>query len=153
MKPADYITLCNGMAGVLAILFIRTGNIPYAAGALIAAVLLDYADGFVAKKTKPTKFGMHLDALADMISFGVAPVAIMFVVVVNTWVVVLAGIVFVAAGMYRLARFQTKNSYQGMPITVNGVVVPLLLLTNVSLLPLYFLLASCLMVSTFRWSR
>jgi len=159
MKPADYFSIGNGLAGVLAILFIRTGNIPYAAYALIVAVLFDYTDGFVAKRGKTTKFGMHLDSLADMISFGVAPVAIMYVVVVNTPFVIFSSLVFVAAGMYRLARFQTKKSYQGMPITLNGVFVPIILLidtfhtTVVWYLPLYFCVAAILMVSTFKWNR
>jgi CDP-diacylglycerol--serine O-phosphatidyltransferase len=76
--------------------------------AIMFAMFFDAADGRVARLTRTqSDFGVQLDSLADLISFGVAPALL-----VNRWSLhhlgelgLLLSFVFVAAGACRLARF------------------------------------------------
>jgi CDP-diacylglycerol--serine O-phosphatidyltransferase len=89
------------------------------------AMVLDTFDGFVARLTKSnTAFGVELDSLADVVSFGLAPAILAF-----SWGLWplrrlgwAAGFIFVTAAAMRLARFniQTatvtdKRYFVGMP--------------------------------------
>jgi len=83
-------------------------------------------DGRVARWTKTTsRFGVEIDSLADLVSFGVAPAILIFQVVLhslNTPGMVIA-LFFVLAGALRLARFNVKTlddvsvqHFVGLPI-------------------------------------
>lgn len=75
---------------------------------ILFAMLFDALDGRVARMTRTeSAFGLQLDSLADLVSFGVAPA-----VLVYQWALhrlglagVLGGFVFAACGAIRLARF------------------------------------------------
>lgn len=107
------------------------GDYYRAAILIVFAMLFDMFDGRVARMTKTqSEFGLQLDSLADVISFGVAPA-----VLVYNWSLKQMGtvgffvsFVYVAAGAIRLARFNvmamsmqttTKGSskyFLGLPI-------------------------------------
>jgi len=93
---------------------------------IIVAALIDRFDGKIARKLNASsELGKELDSLSDLISFGVAPSVI-------TWVLSFSGfgilgyllcLVFPIAGAYRLARFNVTvfdNIYTGVPITIAG---------------------------------
>jgi len=75
------ITLGNGICGMLAVgrtgLGMADGRAVYfqqAAWLILAAMIFDALDGFVARMTRTASpFGAQLDSLCDLISFGVAP--------------------------------------------------------------------------------
>jgi CDP-diacylglycerol--serine O-phosphatidyltransferase len=77
------------------------------------AMILDTLDGFFARLTNSTSaFGVELDSLADMVSFGLAPAILAF-----TWGLWplqrlgwAAGFLFVAAAAMRLARFNVQSA-------------------------------------------
>ncbi len=87
-----------------------------AAVLLIFAMLFDLLDGRVARLTKTeSAFGLQLDSLADMISFGVAPA-----ILVYQWVLyrhplpgLIVAFMFVACAAARLARFNVLSSAPG----------------------------------------
>ena len=154
---ADVITLGNGIAGLASILFAISGKFEIAASLMLLAVVLDFLDGKVARMLKQQhEFGKELDSLADTISFGVAP-AIFGYGLIQTKVAMVAFIIFVFCGVLRLARYNILadagvNGFIGMPITVNGIIVPLafFLGMGVQYYPYLYLLLSFLMVSTIR---
>jgi len=84
-----------------------------AAVLLIFAMFFDLMDGRVARLTKTqSAFGLQLDSLADVVSFGVAPALL-----VHQWVLhrqpvlgLLASFSFVACAAIRLARFNVLSS-------------------------------------------
>lgn len=84
-----------------------------AAVLLIFAMFFDLMDGRVARLTKTqSAFGLQLDSLADVISFGVAPALL-----VHQWVLyrqpvlgLLAAFTYVACAAIRLARFNVLSS-------------------------------------------
>jgi len=103
------------------------------AGALIlAAGFFDGIDGKVARLTKTTtRFGLELDSLADVISFGVAPALLIYIWALAPygrigWV---SAFVFVACGALRLARFNVQSGnidpkrFNGLPIPAGAAMV------------------------------
>lgn len=89
---ANIITGFNLMFGVASIIFTFSGRLEWAVLAIIAGALCDFLDGFVARLLKqPSELGKQLDSLADMITFGVAPGVIVFVLLIisGAWDIIL----------------------------------------------------------------
>jgi CDP-diacylglycerol--serine O-phosphatidyltransferase len=79
---------------------------------LVYALFFDMLDGRVARLTKTqSAFGLQIDSLADVISFGVAPALLVYkwsLVQKGTFGLVVA-FTFAAAGAVRLARFNVLS--------------------------------------------
>jgi len=132
----NFLTLLNLALGFLAIVFSFNQNFNLAATLILVAVVLDFLDGKIAKFFKlESELGVQLDSLADLVSFGVAPAVMMYALFQNSSLLVIA-VLYVLASAFRLARFNTmKNEvegYLGMPITVNGLIFPILYFVNAS---------------------
>lgn len=83
---------------------------------LIFSMLFDLMDGRVARLTKTqSAFGLQIDSLADVISFGVAPALLVYQWVLNRLPVagLLTAFMFVACAAIRLARFNVISSGEG----------------------------------------
>jgi CDP-diacylglycerol---serine O-phosphatidyltransferase len=103
-----------------------------AAALILAAGFFDGIDGRVARLTKTTsRFGLELDSLADVISFGVAPAVLMYIWALSPygrvgWV---TAFVFVSCGALRLARFNVQvgtidpKRFNGLPVPAAAAVV------------------------------
>jgi CDP-diacylglycerol--serine O-phosphatidyltransferase len=158
LKLADIFTLVNVVFGLLAILFVINENYIFAISSLFLAVIADYADGKLAKKLKQQNtFGKELDSLADTISFGVAP-AIFGFSLIQTPLAIASFTIFLFCGILRLARYNimdTPDSYEGMPITLNGIIIPALFLFKmpVDFYPYIYILLGILMVSNIRFRK
>ena len=69
----------NLAAGVMSILFTTQDHLTSAAWCIIAGIILDMLDGRVARWVGATsQFGLELDSLCDLVTFGVAPAILMF---------------------------------------------------------------------------
>jgi len=118
------MTIGNMFCGYACILFAVRGELGTAAPFVGVAVVLDMLDGRIARMTNTTTaFGLELDSLADIISFGIAPVVLAFVWVLSDlgrvgWA---TGFVYLTAAAMRLARFNIQSSsadkrfFVGMP--------------------------------------
>ncbi|MBI4368931.1 MAG: CDP-alcohol phosphatidyltransferase family protein [Elusimicrobia bacterium] len=96
---------------------------------LLISCLCDFLDGFTARKLQvTTPLGIELDSLADLVSFGVAPVVIFYACLFDakpTLTSFLACLVYILAGAFRLARFNQSAldsrgpsaHFDGLPIT------------------------------------
>ena len=75
----NFFTIGNLIGGMLAIQFSLTGFIEWAPYCILAAIVFDFFDGFMAGilKVKSDK-GKQMDSLADIVTFGVAPGFIVF---------------------------------------------------------------------------
>lgn len=70
------------MCGVFSIAFCFSGQLDCAVYAIFVGAIFDFADGFVARALKiESKMGKELDSLSDLITFGVAPGFLMFVMI------------------------------------------------------------------------
>lgn len=76
----NLFTAGNLVGGILAIIFTLTGRVDIAPYCIFISALFDFLDGFMARLLKvPSEIGKQLDSLADMVTFGVAPGLIIFV--------------------------------------------------------------------------
>lgn len=107
----NIITVAGLCAGLSAVRFAMLGRWEMAVTFLIAAAIIDGMDGRLARMLNATStFGAQLDSLADFVSFGVAPVMVMYLWQMNGvrglgWLVVLF---FAVCMALRLARFNTS---------------------------------------------
>jgi CDP-diacylglycerol--serine O-phosphatidyltransferase len=158
LKISDIWTFINVISGLLSIFLAIMGNLHIAAILLLTAVFFDYLDGKSAKKKHiANEFGKELDSLADIISFGVAPCVFVFFLFKDIRFILIY-ILYLLAGVTRLARFnilKTEGYFKGMPITINGFMIPLLYF--VGSVPfvyyIYFTLAAFLMVSSIKFRK
>jgi len=155
IKISDLFTLINVVFGLVAIFFIIQKNYNFAMISFILAVVADYFDGKVARKLKQQNtFGKELDSLADTISFGVAP-AIFGFSLIQTPLAIVSFTIFLFCGILRLARYNImhiKEGFEGMPITLNGVIIPAMFLFKVPInyYPYIFIILGILMISSLR---
>jgi len=118
-------TIGNMFCGYACIVFAMRGEFHTAAPFIGIAFVMDALDGRIARLTGATSaFGIQLDSLADVISFGMAPAILSFAWGLHQlgrwgWAICF---LFVAAAALRLARFniQTtaapdKRYFVGMP--------------------------------------
>lgn len=107
------LTTANLYCGFYAIMGIQKSNYTMAAVAIIIGMLFDSLDGKVARLTNSSsRFGVELDSLADLVTFGVAPGLLIYSWALNGYGKIgwLAVFLFVACGAIRLARFNTQAS-------------------------------------------
>ena len=162
MKIADIFTVGNLCCGILSILLAVDGFFDLSAMLLFMAVIFDVLDGKIAGLLhQKNLFGKQIDSMSDLVSFGVAP-ALLYHSLSSPGVSGIAvSLFFVACGMLRLARYNISESagFEGVPITVNGVLFPLLFLLlssfpgSLNYWPIVFLIQGFLMISSFKVSR
>ncbi len=127
------ITLVNMVCGYVAIILTGADQFVAACGFIIAAALLDTVDGFVARLTNAaSRFGVELDSLSDLVSFGAAPAYLVYKFGLEDLGIV-QGVLFssllVVGSGIRLARFNTgvtfggKGSYSGLPAPAQALAV------------------------------
>jgi len=152
IRLPDLFTFLNIFMGLIAILLIINEEYSFAIIALLFAVGFDYLDGKVARLIKrDSEFGKQLDSLADTISFGVAPAIFGFSLIQTNFALIIFAL-FLFAGVLRLARYnimEFTGEFAGMPITVNGIVIPLIYILRipVDIYPYIYLFLAILMVS------
>ncbi|HWR40919.1 MAG TPA: CDP-diacylglycerol--serine O-phosphatidyltransferase [Patescibacteria group bacterium] len=155
------LTILSLFAGIGAMLLALSEQWLAAVGLIFGAAMFDSLDGRVARRLNvANEFGRELDSLADLVSFGVAPATVFYLLLLTDqgWSGALLTTLFPVCGALRLARFNVanvKNYYVGVPITVAGPLLAGIALFGRSALPLtvqqiILLLLAGLMVSTFR---
>jgi len=160
----NMLTVSNLFLGIVAIILAFQGNeyVDYAAITVIIGMLMDGLDGRVARMLNAqSEFGKELDSLSDVITFGVAPAFIMYVVTLQHMAIIgiIITAIFPICGALRLARFNvqagTPGYFIGLPITAAGGVLATLALYhevfNLILLAVSMLLLSFLMVSSIKY--
>lgn len=122
----NIITLGNLFFGIVSICFAMNDHYVFAAWMVLAAAGLDVIDGKVARVFGTSSdLGKNLDSLSDLVSFGVAPFILVYVL--NFRIPGLALIllsVYLLCGAWRLAKFNAlvvnRGSFTGLPITAAG---------------------------------
>jgi CDP-diacylglycerol--serine O-phosphatidyltransferase len=125
----NLITTAALFCGFYAIVAAMNGRYGAASIAVFAAMVLDAADGRVARLTRTqSAFGAEYDSLSDMVAFGVAPALVAF-----SWAVSMLGqvgwvatFVYMACAALRLARYNTQGtltSFTGLASPAAAAVV------------------------------
>ncbi len=139
-------TVASLLFGFFAILVSSTAQVETdfykAIFAIFLAMLCDVSDGRMARLTKTqSSFGIQLDSLADLVSFGVAPsVLVYFWSLKNLgfWGLVICSL-YLVAGSLRLARFNVMASQDGGASDYTlGITIPLAALAIISLISAHY---------------
>ena len=158
------LTIFGVCLGLSSIKFALDANYAIAIIAIGFAAILDTLDGRVARLIKGTsKVGKELDSLTDVISFGVAPVFIMYFWTLNGigklgWMLVL---IYIVCCALRLARFNLTvieesepwkiNFFEGVPSPAAAglVLLPIILkLSGLIQIESYTILTSVVILTT-----
>ena len=132
----NILTLGGVCLGISSIKFSIDGNFSLAVTLILFAAILDALDGRIARLIKGTsEFGKELDSLTDFVSFGIAPVFILYFWELNKygklgWAIAL---IYSVCCVLRLARFNlTKvenqqewksNFFEGVPSPAGGILI------------------------------
>lgn len=141
---ADLVTLFGLLCGVFSCVLVAQH--PIVAMILIGlAALCDTMDGKIArtnkKSTKRERFyGVQLDSLCDLVSFGVAPCFMAYNLGYQTAFDLILYALFIACGAIRLANFNTEAAldttdlrmrhFTGIPIPISGLVFPVVFILH-----------------------
>lgn len=142
---ANFVTLAGLMLAVLACFMVSSGNLFLTVLFLSLAALCDAMDGRIARAnpsaTKRSRFyGVQLDSLCDMVSFGAAPCFIAYQLGYNGVIDIILYLLFVFCGATRLANFNTEaavdsadmklSHFTGIPIPFSAMLLPLLIIVH-----------------------
>lgn len=167
---ANMITTLVISSGFIAVLLLVKGNIPAGLTLLAFAVGMDRLDGLVARAMKDyTPLGEQLDSLADGLAFCFLPAFAAYSLGFNSFIDSIVLILYVAAGLWRLAYFnisgvneeENKTYFIGIPTTICAswfiVLSQLWLISFGSLSKVlfyfFFLTCSIAMVSGIRYNK
>src|SRR3954447_23023939 len=121
----NLFTMGNLLCGVLSITSNMSGFLELSSIFIFLSAVLDLLDGRVARKLKVnSEFGVELDSLADIVSFGVAPALLFHSIAAPSILTSLAFILFPTMGALRLAKFSVKPTigyFKGLPIPAAGL--------------------------------
>jgi CDP-diacylglycerol---serine O-phosphatidyltransferase len=126
-------TVMNMVSGYIAIVMAGEGSFVAACWFIILAAFFDTIDGFVARITNGTSdFGVELDSLSDLVSFGAAPAFLVYKFgleglpgIIGIFV---SSLLMVGSGL-RLARFNismigyNKESFSGLPTPAQALTI------------------------------
>ena len=166
----NILTLAGVCLGISSIKFALDLNFKMAVIFIILAAILDALDGRIARLIKGTSdFGKELDSLTDFVSFGIAPVFIIYFWELNNygklgWAVTL---LYSVCCVLRLARFNLtkyeneeawkQNYFEGVPSPIGALLIlsPLVLeLSDLDLfinktyfIPIFTLIVAFLLIS------
>jgi len=121
------VTLANIAFGFLGIVAAAEGHFERACVLLFIAALCDLADGQLARLLNASsKFGMELDSLSDVVSFGIAPAVLVYLSVLRDlgWPGAVIAAAYVLCGALRLARYNVDTkpisqlTFLGCPIPI-----------------------------------
>jgi len=128
----NIFTTANLFGGFLSIVFSSQGEFILASWLIFISAIADALDGMVARLTNSSsKFGVELDSLADVVSFGVAPAFLIYsvqLISLGVWGLLISSCLLIA-GAYRLARFNSqlvgfnKSYFTGLPIPMSAIAV------------------------------
>jgi len=131
----NFLTIMNMTLGIGAIfLLLRPGTKQtklFCAGLILTGALIDALDGRFARRLNAvTNMGKQLDSFADLITFGLAPLALLYAagLLRTGFAVPLCAWAYPVAGAYRLARYNLgdfNNYFTGLPITAAGIILTL----------------------------
>ena len=149
------LTYLELLAAVLGIALSADGRVWSAVALLLFCGLCDAFDGKIARATPRSEdarvFGIQIDSLCDLVSFGVLPGAIAHAFGVTGWGL-LSPMLYGLCAVIRLGYFnvteqkrqqetqENRRCFEGLPVTWSSVLVPLICL-----------LSRCMSAESFRW--
>ena len=152
-----WLTYAGAAAAVCEIFFSAGGHPFWGVICLLFAGATDMFDGKIASTMKRNEaeknFGIQIDSLCDLISFGVLPVAIGYGLGLSGGFFFVSAVLYIICAIIRLAYFNvdeimrqknengSRKTYYGLPVTAAAMLFPLIYglkdLLSAALLPVY----------------
>ena len=152
-----WLTYAGAAAAVCRIFFSAGGHPFWGVICLLFAGATDMFDGKIASTMKRNEaeknFGIQIDSLCDLISFGVLPVAIGYGLGLSGGFFFVSAVLYIICAIIRLAYFNvdeimrqknengSRKTYYGLPVTAAAMLFPLIYglkdLIGAALLPVY----------------
>jgi CDP-diacylglycerol--serine O-phosphatidyltransferase len=168
LSVADFVSITNSILGFLSIVMIFLGETYLSFSLILLAILADGLDGIIARKTKHSDLGEYMEAMADMISLGIAPSAFVYSNYVNKIIIsesiylhsllIIVLIVFLSFSIIRLASFhiiREKEFFIGLPASASTIIIIILTYFNIEftyIIPVIFIM-SIAMISNVRFPK
>ena len=166
----DIISILNLVFGFLAILMVLDNQLTYASLCILLAVVFDSVDGWVSRnlnRDDPFGFGKNIDSLADIVSFGVAPSALLYYLGLDmsdwgAYLVAIVAVLTLVCGVLRLTRYNVisdrinYHGFVGFPIPGTAIILATYYLSglfNIAVACIIMLFAAYLMISTIRYPK
>jgi CDP-diacylglycerol--serine O-phosphatidyltransferase len=142
LRPADVVSMTNASFGFLSIFVLFLNNflvfdlrIHLSFSFILLALLADGLDGIVARRTSKGELGEYFEAMADIISMGIAPLIFIFVLYQNIFKndnlfffigsIIVFMFYFICA-MIRLSAFHPLKSnkyFFGLPASASTIII------------------------------
>lgn len=137
LSLADIVTILNAVLGFLAILMVFSNQLTIAASLILLGLLTDGLDGIVARRIRKSRIGEYLEAIADMISLSIAPLALLYqiyydMVVSELYLLLILDIVLIFSlicSIIRLSSFsllKEKQFFVGLPTSASAIFLVLI---------------------------
>ncbi|MCX7797380.1 MAG: CDP-diacylglycerol--serine O-phosphatidyltransferase [Melioribacter sp.] len=134
---ANFITSLNIFCGFVSIVYTSQNEFKLAAIFIILAAIFDTIDGLIARLLDTSsRFGVELDSLSDVVSFGAAPSFLVYKSYgyqFETIGIIISSFLLLAGAM-RLARFnilivdlKSKGDFTGLPIPLSALTITTLI--------------------------
>jgi CDP-diacylglycerol--serine O-phosphatidyltransferase len=164
-------TVLNMFCGFLSLVHSSDGQFIEAAYLILLAGVFDSLDGVMARLTKSSsEFGVEIDSLSDVVSFGAAPAFLVYKIHLiqwDAWGIIISSLLMILGGI-RLARFNVqlvgfdKDHFSGLPIPAGAFTIVAYILTFIvdgtrlegaaaTFLPFLVVAVSLIMVSTIKY--
>jgi CDP-diacylglycerol---serine O-phosphatidyltransferase len=164
-------TVLNMFSGFMSIIHSSRGDMVPACWFIILAAGFDALDGIMARITKSSsEFGVEIDSLSDVVSFGVAPAFLVYkfsLYQLDSAGIFISSLLMIFA-VLRLARFNVqligfdKDHFVGLPVPASAITVASFVLNvqnhpfgfeqrSIGLLPYMAVALALLMVSKVRY--
>lgn len=131
----NFVTCLNLFSGCVGLVYAFDGKLRVAAIAILIAAVFDFLDGLVARLLNAySEIGKQLDSLADMVSFGVLPSAIVYQLFLKapqvgplSLYLNLSAFLIAVFSALRLAKFNTderqSENFIGLPTPANAILI------------------------------
>jgi CDP-diacylglycerol--serine O-phosphatidyltransferase len=161
LSVADIFTIINAVLGFVALLMVFSHQLQIAASLILLGLLFDGLDGIVARRMRKSGIGEYLEAIADMVSLSIAPLALLYniyydAVFSQLYLHLVLGIVLVFSmicSIIRLSSFsllKQRQLFLGLPASASAiflVVASFLKLDVLYILPVIIILSLAMISS------
>lgn len=164
------LTYGNAAFSIIGMYLALTQHVLEAIFCLVLSGVCDMFDGFVASLKRRTKsemnYGIQIDSLADLISFGVFPTVLGYAFGLTRSIYLPLFVFYILAALIRLAHYNVtemerqeessgqRKYYEGLPVTSSAMLIPMLFfiagrlrISIVSIYPAALLLIGLLFLS------
>ena len=166
LSLADIVSLTNAGFGFLAIIMASLGEMWFSFSFILIALLADGLDGIIARKTGHSELGDYMEAMADMISLGIAPSIFVYTIYYDSvsWCIyyhsylLITIIVFLLLSIIRLASFhimKDKKFFVGLPASISSIITIILAFFEIEFLYILpvIIIVSLVMISNVRFPK